>query len=156
MWIILAAIIFISGYFVFKPTTSFSELKNTNNSEKIIAQNWQQQNAHPKDLTYIFIWKTGCKDCKKIQKQTIEPIATLQHQHKLISIDARHTKSIKYLNQQNVNYVPTLIVQRNHKKIYQYTGNNYKKFLALLIGKNPQTKKPLTNHFVYQNDFEAK
>ena len=74
----------------------------------------------------------------------------------MIVINARHNRVIPLLKKSKVHTVPTLIVQRHHKVIYQYSGNNSKKFLQLLTGHNPNTGKKLTDHFVNQNDFDHK
>lgn len=146
-------IILIVAYLI-RPVTQFKQLPSTNQPEEVMAKNYKQQKQNSKKLTYIFIWKPGCKDCETIQKKTIKPIHHLQQQKRLIVVNARHKKVISYLHQQNVHFVPTLIVQRNQHKIYQYTGNNPAKFNHLLNGQNPNSKKPLTNHFHNQNDFE--
>ena len=154
--IVLFLIIVISGYFAFRPVTKFNQIKNLSDPETIIANNYRQQNKYPNDLTYIFVWKAGCPDCKKIEKQTADPINALVNRHRMIVINARHNRVIPLLKKSKVHTVPTLIVQRHHKVIYQYSGNNSKKFLQLLTGHNPNTGKKLTDHFVSQNDFDHK
>lgn len=114
------------------------------------------QNRQPQ-LNYVFVYKPGCPDCQHVEKALMQPLNKLQHQHRLMMINANNKRTLKYLHANAVTHTPTVIVKYHNYTVFMYTGRNINTFKKILKGFNPQTdyafklKAPTSTHI--QNDF---
>lgn len=116
-----------------------------------ISQNRQRQ------LNYVFVYKPGCDDCNHVESSVLPKLSHLQQQHRLLLINANNKRTLSYLHANAVTNTPTVLVKYHDYTIYSYSGRNINKFLTILNGQNPKTKRnfklkmPTSTHI--QNDF---
>lgn len=153
--IILAAL--VVGLLVYDHShpRHFSNLAIMDTTDNAFSTQISQNRNH--QLNYVFVYKPGCPDCQHVEKSLIQPLNKLQHQHRLIMINANNKRTLKYLHANEVTHTPTVIVKYHNYTVFMYSGRNIETFQKLLKGLNPQTdyafklKAPTSTHI--QNDF---
>ena len=110
----------------------YKKVTTANNGTQLAKQVQRYDN---KGTTYyVFVYRHNCGDCTKIAKK-IMPILTKQHnKDRLIAFDTFHYQRhgfTTYLEEHNIDYVPTMLKVKDGKTTAKYSGTSISKFNQL-------------------------
>lgn len=95
----------------------------------------QVQRYDKKGTTYyVFAYRHNCGDCTKIAKKVMPILIKQRNKDRLIAFDTFHYQRhgfTSYLDDRNVDYVPTMLKVKNGKTLAKYSGTSINKFKQL-------------------------